>query len=241
MARRHRLALGSGLTLGVVSFLPFTISLADQRMLFHVLEEMLLLALVTPLIAYGLGPALGSRLNFRLQPLVGIVALNLALFSAQLPEVVNLVVRAPGAHALLQALFIFAAFLFWWPIIRPTPISGGLSSIAKVGYLMVASVPPTVPGITLAFSHHHFYAVFRSIEDQQLAGLLLFATAKCALVTGTFIILWRLLTPGAEPPDDDRREHALPELPSPAPAWFARLDESLPAEPRPERTPVATP
>ena len=241
MARRHRLALGSGLTLGVINFLPITISLSDQRMLFHVLQEMLLLALVTPLITYGVGPALRSRFGFRLQPVVGILALNLALFSAQLPQVVNLVVRSPAAHALLQGFFMLAAFLFWWPIIRPTPISGGLSSIAKVGYLMVASVPPTVPGLTLAFSHHLFYAVFHSIEDQQLAGLLLFATAKLALVTGTFIILWRLLTPDAEPPEDDGRDHALPELPSPAPAWFARLDGSLPAEPRPERTPVATP
>ena len=241
MARRHRLALGCGLTLGVISFLPITISLADQRMVFHVLQEMLLLALVTPLIAYGLGPALGSRLGFRLQPLVGMLALNLALFSAQLPQVVNLAVKAQMAHALLQGVFITAAFLFWWPIIRPTPITGGLSPIAKVGYLMVASVPPTVPGLTLAFSHHHFYAVFQSIEDQQLAGLLLFATAKCALVTGTFVILWRLLTPDAEPPEDDGRDHALPALPSPAPPWFARLDGSLPAEPRPDRTPVATP
>ena len=240
MARRHRLALGSGVTLALVSFLPVTISLADQRMLFHILQEMLLLALVVPLIAYGVGPMLRERLGFKLQPLAGILALNLALFGAQLPQVVNLVVSEPAVHALLQAVFMAAAFMFWWPIIRPQ-VQGGLSSIAKIGYLMVASVPPTIPGIALAFSHHLFYAGFRSIEDQQLAGLLLFATAKCSLVTGTFIILWRLLTPDAEPPEDDRRDHALPELPSPAPAWFARLDGSLPAEPRPERRPVATP
>jgi cytochrome c oxidase assembly factor CtaG len=241
MTRRHRLALCSGLTLGALSFLPFTIRLADQRMLFHVLEEMLLLALVVPLIAYGLGPLLRSGLGFRLQPLVGILALNLALFGAQLPWAVNLVVRTPLVHAMFQALFIGAAFLFWWPIIRPKPALGGLSSIAKIGYLMVASVPPTVPGITLAFSHHLFYAVFPSIDDQQLAGLLLFATAKCALVTGTFIILWRMLTPEAEPPDDDGPDRALPGLPSPAPAWYAQLEGPLPAERRPERAPVATP
>ena len=241
MARRHRLALLTGLALGALSFLPFTISLADQRMLFHVLQEMLLLALVVPLVAYGLGPMLRSRLSFRMQPLVGILALNLALFGAQLPLVVNLVVRAPLVHGLLQVLFIGAAFMFWWPIIRPKPAQGGLSSIAKIGYLMVASVPPTVPGLALAFSHHLFYVVFRSIDDQQLAGLLLFATAKCALVTGTFIILWRMLTPQAEPPDDDGRDRPLPALPSPAPAWFARLEGPLPVERRPEREPVGAP
>ena len=241
MARRHRLALFSGLALGGVSFLPITIRLADQRMLFHVLQEMLLLALVAPLIAYGVGPLLSSRLRFRLEPLLGILALNLALFSAQLPALVNLVVAHPLLHALMQAFFILAALLFWWPIVRPSPARGGLSSIAKIGYLMVASVPPTVPGITLAFSHHLFYAAFRSIGDQQLAGLLLFATAKCALVTGTFIILWRLLTPEAEPSDDEGRDGPLPVPLTPAPAWFMRLDSPLASEPRPQREPVTAP
>src|SRR5260370_37701994 len=97
---------------------------------------------------------------------------------------------------MLEAVFLMGAFLFWWPIVRP----GGLTAIAKIGYLMVAGVPPTIPGITLALSHHLFYHGYPSIEDQQLAGLLLFGTAKFALITGTFVILWRVLNPQAGPP-----------------------------------------
>src|SRR5260370_34874809 len=102
---------------------------------------------------------------------------------------------------MLQAVFLMGAFLFWWPIVRP----GGLTAIAKIGYLMVAGVPPTIPGITLALSHHLFYQAYHSLEDQQLAGLLLFGPAKFAPVFGTFVTLWRVLTPAARPP---QRAHA---------------------------------
>jgi cytochrome c oxidase assembly factor CtaG len=208
---------------------------------FHVLQEMLLLAVVAPLITCGIGSRLGRHLQGRVQVPVGILALNLSLFGAQLPALVNLVARNPLLHGAVQLLFLLGAVLFWWPIIRPRADHGSLTPIAKVGYLMVASVPPTIPGITLAFSHHLFYAAYRSIEDQQLAGLLLFATAKCALVTGTFVILWRLLTPEPEPPDDDDRGRAVPGAPSPVPAWFARLDDRLPGEPVREREQARVP
>jgi hypothetical protein len=91
-------------------------------------------------------------------------------------------------------------------------------------------VPPTIPGLTLALSHHVFYQTFRSLEDQQVAGLLLFGTAKFALITGTFVLLWRLLTPQPEPPDRDEGRAYRGDLPPGAPAWLERLDEALPAE-----------
>lgn len=237
MGHRHRAALALGLTLAAVSVLPPVSALADRRMLFHIAQEMLLLALVVPLIAYGAGPALGRRLSIPVQPLTGILALNISLFTAQLPAVVNAVSRDRLLHAVVQVLFMIGAFVFWWPILRPGLGQAGLTPIAKVGYLIVASVPPTIPGLALAFSHHLFYAPYRSIDDQQLAGLLLFATAKLALVTGTLIILWRLLAPEGEPPDDDDRRTAVAEAPPPAPAWYASLEGTLASEPARDRQP----
>src|SRR5207244_8343935 len=109
---------------------------------------------------------------------------------------------------------------------------------AIIPYLMVAAVPPPIPRITLALSSHLFYHAYRSIEDQQVAGLLLFGTAKFALVTGTFVLLWRLLTPQPEPPDRDDRPPSTGDLPPAAPAWLWRLDGELPAEADGLRRPV---
>src|SRR2546421_11395502 len=204
MARRHRAALYAGSLLSCAALLSPLSQVADGRLSVHMLEEMLVLAVVIPLLAYGVSPMLFGRAASWLHPVVGMLALNVVLFGSQLPAVVDLASRNVVFREAAQAVFLMGAFLFWWPVVR----RDGLSPIAKIGYLMVAGVPPTIPGITLALSSHLFYHAYRSIEDQQVAGLLLFGTAKFALVTGTFVLLWRLLTPQPEPPDRDDRPPA---------------------------------
>jgi len=234
MARRHRAALSTGSLLSAAALLSALSPVADGRLSLHMLEEMLVLAIVVPLLAYGVSPLLSRRMAARIHPIAGIVALNLVLFGSQLPAVVDLASNDLGFRAAMQAAFMLGAFLFWWPVVR----RDGLSPIAKIGYLMVAGVPPTIPGITLALSHHLFYHAYRSIEDQQLAGLLLFGTAKFALVAGTFVMLWRILTPQPDPPDRDDRQSPAGDLPPPTPAWLWRLEGELPVEAGRPRGPV---
>jgi putative membrane protein len=235
MARRHRAALYAGSLLSVAALTAPLTQLAYGRLSLRMLEEMLVLAVVIPLLAYGVSPLLSGRAPSWIHPLAGIVALNLVLFGSQLPAVVDLSSKDLVFREAAQAVFLVGAFLFWWPVVRPD----GLTAIAKIGYLMVAGVPPTIPGITLALSHHLFYHAYRSIEDQQVAGLLLFGTAKFALVTGTFVLLWRLLTPQPDPPDRGNRHSPAGDLPPAAPAWLWRLDEELPAEAGRPRLPVS--
>jgi len=236
MARRQRAALYAGSLLSLAALMPPITRLADQRLSLHMLEEMLILALVIPLLAYGAAPLLGGRTGSWMHPVAGILALNLVLFGSQYPAVLDLSVKNAVFQEATQAAFMLGGFLFWSPIVS----RNGLSAVAKIGCLMVAGVPPTIPGLTLALSHHLFYQAFRSLEDQQVAGLLLFGTAKFALITGTFVILWRLLTPQPDPPDrDDGAVHG-GDLPPGAPAWLERLNEELPVEAGPPRHPVAS-
>jgi cytochrome c oxidase assembly factor CtaG len=234
MARRHRAALAVGSLLSVATLLSTLSRFGQERLSLHMLQEMLVLAVVIPLLAYGVGPLLSARAASWMHPVAGIVALNLVLFGSQLPAVVDLASKDLGFREAMQAVFMLGAFLFWWPVVR----RDGLSPIAKIGYLMVAGVPPTIPGITLALSHHLFYHAYRSIDDQQLAGLLLFGTAKFALVAGTFVMLWRILTPLPEPPDRDDGQSPAGDLPPSAPAWLWRLEEELPSEAGRPRRPV---
>lgn len=234
MARRHATALTAGAALSAAALLPPVNAFADQRLSLHMLEQMLLLAGAVPLLAYGVAPRLHLRPSL-VHLVVGILALNLVLFGWQVPVIMDLAQRSLALREAAQLAFLLGAFVFWWPIVCPRPKAGGLSPIAKIGYLMVAGVPPTIPGITLAFSRHLFYPAYRSIEDQQVAGLLLFGTAKLALIAGAFVILWRLLAPDGEPPDADSGRWLEPEPRPSTPAWLRRLDEPLPAEPAARR------
>lgn len=233
MARRHQASLAAGSALGTLAFLPAVSGLAAQQLSLHIGLEMTLVAVVVPLLVYGLSPVLRSRPM--INPIAGILSLNLVLFAALLPAVVDGSVRDGAVRELAQAAIVLGSALFWWPILA----GGRLSPIAKIGALMVASVPPTIPGITLALSHHLFYHSFRAIDDQQTAGLILFGTAKIALVSGTFIILWRMLAPDSEPDDRDDRDRPAEDLPPTAPAWLRQLEGDLPEEAARPRMPVA--
>lgn len=236
MARRQRAALLAGSLLSLAALLPPVSGIADQRLSLHMLEEMLLLALVIPVLAYGSGPLLPHRLASWMHPVAGILALNLVLFGSQYPAVLDLAIKNAAFREVTQAVLMFGGFLFWSPIVN----RNRLSPIAKIGCLMVAGVPPTIPGLTLALSHRTFYDAFRSLEDQQVAGLLLFGTAKFALITGTFVLLWRLLTPQPEPPRGDDGGAQSGDLPPGAPAWLERLNDDLPVEAGRLRLPVLT-
>ena len=229
--RRQRAALVAGSLLSLAALLPPLSRLADQRLSLHMLEEMVLLAVVMPLLAYGASPWLQARAGSRIHPVAGILALNVVLFGSQYPAVVDLAVKNAGFREATQAMLMLGGFVFWSPIVSRS----GPSAIAKIGCL-----PPTIPGLTMALAHHPFYQAFRSIEDQQIAGLILFGTAKFALITGTFVLLWRMLAPQPDPPDRDDRAVPSGDLPPGAPAWLERLKEDLPAEADRPRLPVPT-
>jgi putative membrane protein len=234
MTGRKKAALAGGLLLTGAALLAPLTGFASRRLSVHMLLEMALVAVAVPLLAYGASPLLARRWRTSIHPIAGIVTLNVVIFAAQLPAVVDAAFGNPWIAELLEAGVILGAFLFWLPIVG----SGRLTAIAKIGTLMVASVPPTIPGLTMALSHHVFYAAYHSLEDQQVAGLVLFGTAKFALVGGTFVVLWRMLTPDSEPDDRDDSDLPADDLPPTAPAWLRRLDDELPLEPERPRVPA---
>lgn len=226
----------------MVSVLPPLSDSAVRLLSVHTLAHMLLVAGAAPLLAYGLAGKLDLRPNWLARvvghPVIGLAAFNGLLLFWQVPAAVDAMMRRPAVHDLAHLSLLVSAVCLWYPVVRPLGAPGAISQIGRVGYLVLAGVPPTIPGMVLVLARHPLYAVYpgrtaglSALEDQQLAGLLLFGTAKLALVAGTFVAVWRLLTPDDEPPDD-RRDHAAPPIEPPvAPAWLARLDGPLPDEP----------
>jgi putative membrane protein len=222
-------------------WLPPLSDAAARRLALHTLSHMLLIVLAGPLLAHGLAGILdyrpGRPARVLGHPLLGLGAFNGILLFWQLPDPVRLMVQSPVVHQLAHLSLLASAVCLWYPVVRPLGGPGSISRIGRVGYLLLAGVPPTIPGMLLVLARRPLYAVYAgggglsALEDQQLAGLLLFGTAKLALVAGTLVAIWQLLTPDGEPPDDRDDRHLTPIAPPVAPAWLARLDDPLPAEP----------
>ncbi len=247
---RHRWALRAGVGVVLASVLPPLADGSTYLMAVHMLAHMLLIVGAAPLLAYGLIEMI-DRPPRRLarwlgHPLLGLAAFNGVLLFWQMPRPVAAMAQYPAVHQLAHVSLLVSAICLWYPVVRPLGVPGSISRIGRIGYLLLAGVPPTIPGMILVLARRPLYAVYpgafglSALEDQQLAGLVLFGTAKLALVTGTLVAIWQLLTPPAEPPDDGDGGGRLPVDPPVAPAWLSRLDEPLPAEP-PARVRVVAP
>src|ERR1700736_756090 len=117
MARRHRAARYAGSLLSLAALLSALSQLANGRLSLRMLEEMLVLVVVIPLLAYGVSPLLSGRAASWPPPVAGIVALNLVLFGSQLPALVDLSSKDLVFREAAQAVLMVGTFLFWWPVV----------------------------------------------------------------------------------------------------------------------------
>jgi cytochrome c oxidase assembly factor CtaG len=226
--------VAAGVVAGAL-LLPPLQEAAGRTVLTHTAREIFILFIAGPLAAYPLK----NRVRRLASPLLGLLLSNVLLLSWQMPWAVSMTASNPLLDDAGVLIFQAAATIFWLPLFRS---QGPLSQIGRVGYLLVAGVPPTLPGVVLGFSRRVYYTssihgpgIFNlsPLTDQHLAGLLLFGTAKLVLVTGVFVLVWKLLSGEREPPDDRRGFEESPALPPSAPSWYRRLDDELAPEPAP--------
>ncbi|MBV2205238.1 MAG: cytochrome c oxidase assembly protein, partial [Pseudomonas sp.] len=93
-------------------------------------------------------------------------------------------------HAFEHACFLFSGWLFWWSVLRANPKQVPQALMAVVLTLMHTGLL----GALLTFGTTSFYGAGRSVEDQQLAGLLMWVPGGLIYLLGGGWIVWRWLT-----------------------------------------------
>src|ERR671934_1120012 len=157
MPRRQKLQLCAGLTLAATALSPPTLLLGGRLYAVRTLAEMVLLFGAAPLVVMGLN----LRRSPFTHPVTGMVVFNVLLVGWQLPVVVALTAGSLLLEAFGDCLLLLAAIAFWHPV-----LSGGMAPIARIGYLLVAGCPPTIPGILLAFARHPLYGAAVGIHPE---------------------------------------------------------------------------
>jgi putative membrane protein len=156
----------------------------------HMFQHTLLMLVIPPLALYGL-PAWLLRVLLRprpvyavarrlTRPFVALVLFNGIIVLTHWPAWVNLTLRSEPFHFFSHALLVGSALCMWWPVLSPLPEMPTLSYPARMLYLFLQSIVPTVPASFLTFGSTPLYRYYTTvprwwglsvITDQRIAGL----------------------------------------------------------------------
>jgi cytochrome c oxidase assembly factor CtaG len=178
----------------------------------HMVQHELLVAVVAPLLVLGRpGVALAWAMPMRARPLVGIASRLWSRIAGVVPAtLLHLVVlwgwHAPRAyqasltsdavHATQHVGFLATGVLFWWAVLGPR---GGARRVgAGVFALFVTALGTGVLGALLTMAPRPWYPLYArttipwgldALEDQQLAGLVMWIPASVAYIAAALVLV----------------------------------------------------
>jgi putative membrane protein len=170
----------------------------------HMLQHMMLAYFLPPLALLAtpewlLRALIGSGRTYHIvrwwcHPVVAAVTFNLAVIVSHIPGVVNASLTNGPLHYGVHLLVVTTALLMWMPVCGPIP-EFRIGDGAKMIYLFLQSVVPTVPAAWLTFAEGAVYRPYGEqpvrvwglsvTDDQQLAGAI--------MKTGGSIFLWTII------------------------------------------------
>jgi putative membrane protein len=211
--RPSRLAfLGSGLIVLVAALLPPFDAVSDRQLSVHMVQHLLIVFVAAPLIVAGAPIRLALRtlprdgrdalvrlLHSRVaralgHPVVAWSVFAVVMLGTHLPAFYDLALRLPAVHAGEHALYLWAALVFWAPLIAVDPVPHRLSSIGAVLYMLTAMVPMTIVGVWLLTAdrvvYPHYAAYAGALADQRSGAVVMWLGGTGLMIAGTLIVVW---------------------------------------------------
>ena len=232
----------------------YSVHMFQHMILAYFLPPLALLATPEWLMRLIVGNGKGYRVvRFMSKPAIAGVLFNLMVMVTHIPGVVNTSTTNGALHYSLHFLLVMTALLMWMPVIGPFK-ELHISYPAKMGYLFLQSIIPTVPAGWLTFAEGPVYKHYNIpvrvwglsvANDQQIAGAIM-------KVGGSFylwgIIIYMYFGPYKDGDGLDLRKNRLQDVDGAAPMESVSDDELLtyeqvadafskvPAAPEPERS-----
>jgi putative membrane protein len=143
------------------------------------------------------------------RPAVCWCAATATLVGWHLPAAFTVAMQSPLWHGIELASFLVAGMLFWLPVIHGRPDASASTGWSMVVYLFLATLPCDVLSAFLVFSERVAYPIYLStprhsnlsvLDDQQLAGALMWTAVTMVYLTAGAILSARLLSPQGSTP-----------------------------------------
>lgn len=156
--------------------------MAEASAAAHMAQHMLFIVVVAPLWVLGRPLPLwvavgGNRVLSFWRPMFALARRPMlpaylqagVIWLWHMPVLYDLALRNPWWHAVEHLCFLFSAALFWWSLLHSRRREVPLALVA----LLFTLVHTGILGAILTFAGQPFYQQGNRIEDQQLAGLIM--------------------------------------------------------------------
>ncbi|HEY5170306.1 MAG TPA: cytochrome c oxidase assembly protein [Acidimicrobiia bacterium] len=107
---------------------------------------------------------------------------NFVIIVTHIPVVVDASLHHALLHFGLHALILLSSLIVWMPLLSPLPEVPRLQPLARMLFLFLQSVVPTVPASFLTFGDHPLYKFYETVprlwgisalDDMRFAGLIM--------------------------------------------------------------------
>jgi putative membrane protein len=215
MATRNQVVAYSLGVLAVAAAAMWPVHDLSERYLFSVhMFQHLLLSLVAPGLMLLGTPAWVLRWLLRprpvravarqlTRPFFALILFNAVIVITHWPAWVDLTLRSELFHFASHTLLFGSALCMWWPVVSPLPEMPSLTYPARMVYLFLQSLVPTVPAAFLTFGSTPLYRVYvefpriwgwDALTDQRVAGLLMKLLGAAILWAVMTVIFFRWFT-----------------------------------------------
>jgi cytochrome c oxidase assembly factor CtaG len=196
----RQVCFASGLLVIAVALISPVGHIAEELVIAHMVEHLLLGDIATLLLVLGLtGPLLQpilaipvfDRLRILAHPLVALPLWALNFYIWHIPVFYDAAFGGAPVHALEHTSFLFFGCLMWMPVFGPLPNPQWFTAAWKVGYVIAVRFVGAILGNVLMWSGTVLYTVYAPgerywgitpIADQSTAGVIM-------MVEGTFLAL----------------------------------------------------
>jgi putative membrane protein len=197
----RQVSFGSGLlVIGFATLSPLGDRLADELVLAHMIEHLLIgdvaalllvLGLTGPLLQPLLGLPVLRHLRVLVNPLVAFPIWAIDLYAWHVPALYDAAYGGAALHALEHTMFIACGCLMWMALLGPLPRPAWFNNAWKLGYVIAVRFTGIVLGNVFMWSGTVLYPIYAhgeakwhisAITDQSMAGVVM-------MVEGMFVSL----------------------------------------------------
>lgn len=147
-------------------------------------------------------PPLKNFFGWLTSPMPAWFAFAASTVAWHVPFMYELALSSPMWHGLQHAFFFWSGVLFWWPVIRPGPSKPKWPKWVAIPYLLLADILNTAISVVFVFSSKLLYPSYNTVrathfgamEDQSLAGLLMWVPGSVVYLVPAFILVMGLFT-----------------------------------------------